>query len=346
MRAYAARMPRLLASIRCRAALLRRVVGGALLGLVAACASEAPSTSPTPSVDVRLVATRRYLTDLLDLMQANSINRLRIDWPGLRARVLALGAESRSVEEAIPAIREAIRGLGDGHSFFQSAAGTIVVVPLRSCTGPDVPVPATPSSVGYIRVPGFSGPQPQAFAEQLQRVIREQDEATPRDQWIVDLRGNSGGNMWPMIAGLGPILGDAMLGSFVDPQGGITRWEHRGGQSLLDGRVITQVSAPVSLRRPAPRVAVLIDTRVASSGEATAIAFKGRPNTRFFGSPTCGLSTANGTYTLSDGARLFLTVSTMADRTGRLYGDQVPPDEVLGPEAVVARALAWVQSGQ
>ena len=30
-----------------------------------------------------------------------------------------------------------------------------------------------------------------------------------------DLRGNIGGNMWPMIAGVGPILGDGIIGWIV-----------------------------------------------------------------------------------------------------------------------------------
>jgi len=31
--------------------------------------------------------------------------------------------------------------------------------------------------------------------------------------WIVDLRGNGGGNMWPMLAGVGPVLGEGVVGS-------------------------------------------------------------------------------------------------------------------------------------
>ena len=32
---------------------------------------------------------------------------------------------------------------------------------------------------------------------------------------------------------------------------------------------------------------------------------------------------------MSDGAALILTVSTMADRTGRLYGEKVIPDQLV-----------------
>ena len=34
-------------------------------------------------------------------------------------------------------------------------------------------------------------------------------------RWIVDLRGNYGGNIWPMIAGVGPVLGEGIIGWIV-----------------------------------------------------------------------------------------------------------------------------------
>ena len=52
---------------------------------------------------------------------------------------------------------------------------------------------------------------------------------------------------------------------------------------------MTTVSPPYVLRRQQPRVAVLSNVGIASSGEATLIAFRQRANTRSFGQPTCGL---------------------------------------------------------
>jgi hypothetical protein len=90
----------------------------------------------------------------------------------------------------------------------------------------------------------------------------------------------------------------------------------------------------------------LTDNSVASSGEATVIAFRRRPDTRSFGAATRGLSTANKGFDLSDGATLALTTSVMADRTRTKYGDSIPPDEIVtDPRQVVQRALEWLQSG-
>jgi hypothetical protein len=92
-----------------------------------------------------------------------------------------------------------------------------------------------------------------------------------------------------------------------------------------------------------PRVGVLIDCRVASSGEATAISFVGRPDTRFFGTPTRGLSTSNRGFALSDGATLVLTTSFMADRNLVKYGRPVMPDEIIGsPDEGTRRAIEWL----
>ena len=107
-----------------------------------------------------------------------------------------------------------------------------------------------------------------------------------------------------------------------------------------------RVDAPYRLRRDRPRVAVLTDNGIASSGEATVIAFRRRPDTRSFGTPTCGLSTANRAFTMSDGASLNLTVSVMADRTRTKYGDSIPPDEIVtDPAQAVQRAIVWLQTG-
>ena len=92
-------------------------------------------------------------------------------------------------------------------------------------------------------------------------------------------------------------------------------------------------------------VAVLTGGVVVRSGEATTIAFKKRPKTRSFGLATCGLSTANSTYRLSDGATLFLTTAVMADRERTRYGNPVPPDETHADlTQALSSAVAWLQA--
>lgn len=75
------------------------------------------------------------------------------------------------------------------------------------------------------------------------------------------------------------------------------------------------------------------------------IVFQRRPGTRSFGGVTCGLSTSNEEYRLSDGASLYLTNAVMADRTKVQYGGPIAPDEELtDARETERRAVAWLQS--
>lgn len=286
----------------------------------------------------------QHLDEFVRIAQSNSINRKTIDWTRFRAAVLADGVTATTVNGAFNAIRTGLRLLGDEHSSYTSASGTTLFVG-SSCTRPSAPIFPLPSVVGYIRVGSCCGAlATQAVADSLQRLIQERDRPDLVG-WIVDLRGNGGGNMWPMIAGLGPILGDGLAGYFIDPDGRETQWGFRPSGSWLGTSTVVAVTTSYTLKKPNPKVAVLTDAGVASSGEATAIAFRGRANTRSFGQPTCGKSTANSGIRMSDGAIFNITTSYMADRMKTKYGVPVIPDEqIADPNAAFNRAVDWLTS--
>lgn len=280
-------------------------------------------------------------------MEANSIKRLEIDWEAFRTTVFDEVPYAQRYTQTYPAIRTALQLLADGHSSYRAVTGDVLFVPTRRCESSGAETPALPSAIGYVRVGAYRGGglAGDDFATDIQSTIAVQDRGDVVG-WIVDLRGNTGGNMWPMVAGLGPLLGEGVLGYFLEPTGVAMAWGYEDGQSWLEDVTIQSVQAPYELEVPEPKVAVLIDNLVVSSGEAVAIAFKKRPNTRFFGMATCGLSTANRSFRMSDGAILNLTTSFMADRTQDVYGDQVEPDEVvLDPDLTVERAVEWLEGG-
>jgi len=322
---------------------VRNTLAACLL-LLCACSAD----GAIPTVDDRLALTggERYMTDVIAVMQANSINRLTINWQDFRTRVLAAAAGTTSEAQTEVAMRLAVQLLGDGHSFFRFADGRSVSAPLRTCSAPPVTAPVLPNDIGYVQIVGFSGSvgEGNAIATAFHVQIQQSD-TTPKAGWIVDLRGNLGGNMWPMLASVGPILGEGVAGHFIDPVNQTTVWAYRDGAALLEGRTLAIASNPYRLRQANPRVAVLLDDLVASSGEAIAVAFKARPNTRFFGGATCGVSTANTGFPIGTGL-LGLTISTMADRTKAPYGGRILPDEELTGEATTARAVAWLRSGR
>jgi hypothetical protein len=98
------------------------------------------------------------------------------------------------------------------------------------------------------------------------------------------------------------------------------------------------------MRMAGARIAVLTDIGIFGPGEALVIAFRGRPDTRSFGTPTCGLSTAVAQITLSRGGTLGVVASVMADRTMKRYGAAVEPDEIVSDaDQVIPRAISWLR---
>lgn len=325
-------------------ALGRRAAACWTLCVPAIVACDSVPTGPAPTISPTAEA---HLDALLTVMEAHSVNRLVIDWPAFRSEVRLRATGAQSIVDLYPAIRLALTMLGDNHSSYRSPTGVVIFVGTRECSAASVPPGSVPSHIGYVRVRAFSGNSTSAaaFAAALHDSLRARDHQAVVG-WIVDLRGNGGGNMWPMLAGVGPILGTDTVGRFVDPVGAVVVWEYRLGGAFLGGAALQPVVSPYTVFNQRPRVAVLTDNAVASSGEAIAIAFRKRATARSFGLPTCGLSTANSLFSLAGGAGLNLTVAVMGDRSGEVYGDRVTPDELIqDPSAVVQRAIAWLESG-
>jgi C-terminal processing protease CtpA/Prc len=292
-------------------------------------------------------------------MQFNSIRRFEIDWVEFRARTIAEAGDAASPAETYPTIRRALERIGDNHSFFR-APGSEPTHAGAQATGsqPELASVATnliEAGIGFIEVPAFSGGgvAGDQLAALYHQLIERVDEMGVCG-WVVDLRGNTGGDLWPMLAGVGPILGSGYVGSFVYPDSLVDEWGYRDGLAALNQRVVA-TAEPFYVRTASPAsVAVLTDGRTASAGEGIAVAFRGRPATRSFGSPTRGLSTGNAGFDLTDGAVIFLTVAWMADRLGQIYREGLDPDSWVSgdktgdrtTDATLEAALTWLETTQ
>ena len=290
---------------------MRRVL---LLVLLACCipaAAPAQSRAMTP-------AAAEYLELALDTIEAVTLGHDTIPWRVVRDSAFRLAEGATVPRDTYGAIAWALHRVNP-HSFLQAAhpgAGGWLL----------------DGRVGYLRVPEVSGAGVEV-ADTLQRKIGELQDSGACG-WIVDLRANGGGNMWPMLAGVGPLLADSIVGQFgFAGDGG--RWFYRAGISGILHRNGTLDTAgrstvtPVTLRQPAGPVAVLIDGGTGSSGEATAIAFRGRPNTRSFGAPSAGYTSSNRGSRLPDGANMVVTTGYDADRLGHSYGERLEPDVTI-----------------
>jgi C-terminal processing protease CtpA/Prc len=351
------------------------VLSGILLtlGVAVTCAARPAATTLTPEA---------YLDKAIDIIRDNALYSSHVDWKAVRAEAQRRADGARDTAATYPAIRYVLAQLGDHHSFLQLDAahrarerqvlGGKYVKPTprharkisKTYAGrkPEFEILAVNHrhKLGYLVMPDTKpGRRDDAISTTYQHGLQKLASASPCG-WIVDLRGNDGGNIAPMLAGIGPLLGDGAATGTIDSHGKTGSFIYREGKALYRDRsgkeaVGGEVADPMSPIRPEMPAAVLIDSLTASSGEIIAIAFKGRPvPTRFFGEQTYGASTATAGHLLPDGANLVIAEGLDVDRTGHRYPDGIRPDvpipdagslPSLHDDAAVQAAKAWL-SGQ
>ncbi len=292
-----------------------------------------------------------YLDHALLLMEQHALHRDTLNFADIRARAFAAAQDARTTQQTWPAIRIALASLGDRHSALLTPDQMPQPESLEAIahTQPSRTMPTgalLEDSLAYLWIPGHAGGDRDAdaaFADALQTLIFKLAEKAPCG-WVVDLRDNPGGNMWPMFAGLEPLIGDGRVGAFKPPTGAATHWWVDDGAAGSGDNTQAVSHFAVSVDGPLPVVAVLTGPSTASSGEAVAIAFRGRPDSRSFGEPTFGVSTGNRGFRLEDGALMFVTASRFADRDGRVYGGKVVPDDAVSASQALPTAAAWLQA--
>lgn len=277
------------------------------------------------------VTAHDVLSHALPIIRAKALNAGNVDWPAREQALLSPDLKKLPAQEAYARLQMILHDLADGHSVLRTPKDSAT---RRQRTAPAPTIEARPmQDIGYVRVPALSTPHAStgtAFTSDACEKITALAAGATKG-FIVDLRANTGGNMWPMLNGLRPLLGAGDVGAFRNRAGEITPWRARSSQAC-------------SMDLATRPVAVLVGPKTASSGEAVAIAFRNRPGTRFFGQPTAGLATANTDFPLADGGMLHLTTAATLDRAGTAYPQGVRPEsQVPEDQDPIETAARWLR---
>ncbi len=311
-------------------------------------------------------ALRPCLDSILAQAERTALRRMEVDWDSVRALVYAQAAGATTPAELGPACSALLGALGDDHGrvLYQNQVIGYWYGDLKEHQkgiDPDMwtavqgglyPFRAAllSDSVGYLRLAGLPmGDNVQMSAEIRWNLCELKKQGATA--WIIDLRGNGGGNIFPMLEGIGPLLGDGLIGSHRDMvERSEFQWTIRNGNFYYGEYLAAELPDNCSFAKNT-RVAVLTSRYTASSGEMVAITFKTRPNTRFFGEKTSGMVTITNWANLCDGIGMSLSAAWCADRTGRIYREYVDVDETVeffiaenpAEDMAVLKALEWLQ---
>ena len=281
-------------------------------------------------------SAERYGKDALATIGKNGIYSGSDEWKSTYEECLKMIENAESYEDTYPAIKKALSVCGGKHSMLmtksesQSTSDSYdEVLPTVSLNG----------DIAVIKLPDFLGTAEagQKYAKVAEDFIHENRDKIKGV--VLDLRGNTGGDMGPMATAVSSLLPDGELMYYhyrsydvpVTLKDGVISNAGTGGKSLYPDE---------KLKVP---VAILTDDMTASSGEALTLCFRGLENVKTFGAPTAGYTSVNMLYSLYDGAQMYLTVAFDKARTGEIFKEtSIEPD--VATDSPLEAALEWLSS--
>ena len=277
---------------------------------------------------------QQYVKKAVKLMDKHGLFAEGPSWEQTRAA--ALEARPATMEEAYEITRTALKVAGGKHSFISTVERQQESATEDKATEPSVT--AIEDGILLIVLPHFSGQsadENQRYAKAVLDALPEADapEADAPKGVVIDLRGNTGGNMYPMIAAVHRFL----------PDDDILRFKSRKfTMPVMKDMVLRNVGLSARPVLDCP-VALLTDEWTASSGEAVLLCFRGLEKVRTFGAPTAGYASANAPYPMPDGSQLVLTTGCDMARTGEIFcDDPIAPD--VATDQPLEEATKWMKS--
>jgi len=266
-----------------------------------------------------------YVVKAVRLMDKHCLFAEGQEWEA--ARKVALDSRPENMEEAHDAVKAALAVAGGKHSFVYPADRVKGDIANTEWEMPSVEIDG--NNIAKIKLPPFHGNREEGI-----RYANSVIDAIPDGiaGAMIDLRHNTGGNMYPMIAAIHRFISDADK---------MLRFRSRERTQWLPLQYVCS-GAGVEMKSclDCP-VAILTDSLTASSGEATLICFRGLENVKTFGCATAGYASANTPFAMPDGSSLVLTTGCDVARTGEVFCDEpIAPDFPTGtPEA---DAVSWL----
>lgn len=296
------------------------------------------STFFSITVSAQSDSIRVFVTKALKIMKNKSVNKSKLNWDEIFEKTLTEVSKAKTIKETYPIIKNALSSLNDSHSNFYPEDVVKAYTLGYKATGQEFPVIKSEmleNKYAYISLPdigSFNKDDWNLYINTFYAKVNDLQKRKPKG-WIIDLRGNFGGMLYPMYAAIAPFLDDKNIVGTKDAEGKIEYYNYKDAK-FYEGSTATQLfqlihKEPKSVKRP---LAVLVDKVTGSSGEFITAAFVSQKNVKIIGTNTQGLTSGNQEYKLSDGSYLVLTTGNIVDRTGKEYakiGEGIPPDIII-----------------
>ncbi len=288
-----------------------------------------------------------YIHEVISIVKKHSVYKDQVDWKKIEKEFFGKASLCQSFDEVYPIINQLLYKVGDKHGFILRPNQ---VGQRNSLLNDEIRGKLIEEGIGYISMPSCPSLDislNQEYAQNLQNIIKKID-STDVNSWIIDLRNNKGGNLWPMLLGLGAITGNKVLGYFTDSENKYIPFSYENG-TVKQGSSV-QLSMPdknyYEVKRNKPIIAILIGRSTASSGEIIAIALRSRFS-KVFGEYSAGFANSTKMFELNDGTLLFVTSSRIASWDKKICSEIINPDLYVSSkndEKILKEAINWIKS--
>lgn len=330
----------------------------ALLGVFLVCAKFSSAQMPD--------SIKQHIDTSLNVLKKHSLYGKKVDWRNVERQVYEKARTAKTKSDTFEALKIAFDALGDKHAVYYQYEHQYRL--------PNIDLDARQSDslkagwkmgarivnkmiddVAYLSIPNMGvGKRADIdkYANWVYDAVVGLNKKNPK-AWIIDLRLNGGGNIRPMLGGLGMFFEDGIVSYYVD-RDGKTEDEaaFKNGEFTIDGKVQAHINNKIGPIRP-KKIAVLIGPGTASSGEGVAVVFQQRKGTKLIGNHSAGFANSTNSFTFANDKAYFLISSAfLGGKNKKVLPEFVVPDvEVkelesfgnLPEDPAVKAAIKWLK---
>lgn len=313
------------------------------------CIVSLTATSQQKSYSVKDSITIVY-DSLFHQLETRYIFRDKVDWKGLKPYFKTKALTSKSLKQAFDStmvnlfdtIQGAHLNIFSKQGWYKSSLGRplgqedfSIEFLQKYAKKPGFETKILDEKYGYAFIPGMlldvSQDSINRKTQQMYDAIAKIARNKEVKGWIIDLRMNVGGNVFPMLASLHYFLGNNTVYTVLSTQGDIMQLHTLKDGGFYEENILRAKANPTinpNLKIP---VVFITGLMTGSAGELIPVSFRGRDNVTTVGETTYGLLSGNDLTKLPFDIKITLTTGYLCDRKGK-YTETITPDRHISKE--------------
>lgn len=254
---------------------------------------------------------------IFKLVQKNHVHSNKINWIKIKNVVKDSLGKIKSINDKYKAIDLTLRLTKDKHSFFLYPSYDSISKEYTSQFNsknqiiPNIKTNVIDKEIIYLELKGFASNDSLSnlYSKKIYKTI---DTLKKFNEWIIDLRNNSGGKQGMFPLGFSVFLNNSIINYSKDNRNNLIVNKISKGVFLRNEEKIDSIKTK-DYKKLKNKIAILINENTKSSAEILAFSLRKNANAKLFGSKTAGLLSNINVYSLTSGASFGFSITILCD---------------------------------